>query len=371
MTDPTLALRERMARELAERGLARSERWQRAFRRVPRHRFVPRFYEADGTMIDLETMENPEQGLARVYRADEPLVVGWDGRTGNATASSSAPAIMAAMLDRLELEPGHRVLEVGTGTGYGAALLAEVAGPDRVTTVDVDRRLVAEARARLDALGYRVTVECADGFGGWPTGAPYDRVIATCMAPRVPRAWVEQAPGGLIVAVVVQMMAVLRVGADGRAQGRFSHHTMWFMQDRRHAPAQVTETEARAAMAGGHRRRARVPLRQIMGGEIVPAFWDLFKLFHLPYSFEFAPAKGQVGIVARDDRSWVLLEDDEEGGWVTQGGRRRLWDEAEGLYLRLLEAGAPGRDRFGLTVRPDGGQVVWLDHPESGYRWEL
>src|SRR5215475_9854381 len=176
------AARARMASELLSHGLPLSASVHAAFARVPRHIFVP------------------EMGSAAAYR-DEAFVIKC-GADGLPVSSSSQPAMMAIMLDQLGLEPGHRVLEIGTGTGYNAAVMSAVVGPGgEVVTVDIDPELVARARSSLLAAGYdAVTVKCADGGYGDPAGAPFDRVIVTAGAWDIAPAWLGQlAPGGRLV----------------------------------------------------------------------------------------------------------------------------------------------------------------------------
>src|SRR5215204_4057723 len=122
---------------------------------------------------------------------------------GRPISSSSQPAIMAVMLDQLDVRPGQRVLEIGTGTGYNAALLAElVGGSGAVTTVDIDADLVEQAGRNLDAAGVGgvdvvrgdgsaggVDVVRGDGSAGWPDAAPYDRIILTAAARDLAPAW--------------------------------------------------------------------------------------------------------------------------------------------------------------------------------------
>jgi protein-L-isoaspartate(D-aspartate) O-methyltransferase len=152
-----------------------------AFLTVPRHLFLP--------AIDVE----------RVYR-DEAIPTKL--ADGIPISSSSQPAIMAIMLEQLDVRAGHRILEIGAGTGYNAALLAELAGPSgRVTAVDLDEDIVQEAQAHLAAAGVAgVRVVRGDGGLGWPEDAPYDRVILTVGAPDVLPAWRDQLrPGGVLV----------------------------------------------------------------------------------------------------------------------------------------------------------------------------
>ncbi|MBO0832454.1 MAG: methyltransferase domain-containing protein, partial [Actinobacteria bacterium] len=172
------AARARLASELRHHGHALSPSVHEAFARVPRHVFVP------------------EMGPAAAYR-DEAFVIKC-GSDGLPVSSSSQPAMMAIMLDQLGLEAGHKVLEIGTGTGYNAAVMSEVVGSSgQVVTVDIDPELAARARASLLAAGYdAVRVKCADGGYGDPSEAPFDRVIVTAGAWDIGPAWLDQLGAG-------------------------------------------------------------------------------------------------------------------------------------------------------------------------------
>jgi protein-L-isoaspartate(D-aspartate) O-methyltransferase len=142
----------------------------------------------------------PGTPLADVHGCS-PVVTHRDAN-GVATSSASAPGIVAAMLEQLDIRPGHRILEIGAGTGYNAALLACLAGPaGQVTTVELDPGIAAEAEKALAAAGYgHVTVVAGDGEYGHAPGAPYDRIIVTAGAWDLPSAWADQlAPGGILV----------------------------------------------------------------------------------------------------------------------------------------------------------------------------
>jgi protein-L-isoaspartate(D-aspartate) O-methyltransferase len=175
-------LRERLVTGLRAADALHDDRVAAALTEVPRHLFLPGI----------------EPGQAY---ADDAVITKLDA-DGRAVSSSSQPAIMALMLEQLDVQPGHRVLEVGAGTGYNAALLARLAGTEgSVTTVDLDADIVAAAREHLAACGFgQVNVVHADGGGGWPPGAPYDRIILTVGTWDITPAWFRQlAPGGRLL----------------------------------------------------------------------------------------------------------------------------------------------------------------------------
>jgi protein-L-isoaspartate(D-aspartate) O-methyltransferase len=177
MASALAAARARMVATLRDTRRALSPLIQDAFSQVPRHVFVP------------------ELPPAAAYQ-DEAFVIKWDA-DGVPVSSSSQPAMMAIMLEQLMLRRGQRVLEIGTGTGYNAAVLAQIVG-DRghVVSVDIDPELVKRAHASLAAAGYgSVEVHCADGGYGEPSAAPFDRIIVTAGAWDIPPAWLEQLTG--------------------------------------------------------------------------------------------------------------------------------------------------------------------------------
>jgi len=166
---------------------------------VPRHEFVPERYR------DL------------AY-ADQPLPIG-EGQT------ISQPYIVALMTELLELDPGDKVLEVGTGSGYQAAVASHLA--DSVFTIEILEGLADRARDRLRRLGYRdVTARQGDGYHGWPEHAPYDAIVVTAAAGHIPPPLVDQlAPGGRMVIPVggvfqVQQLVLVEKAPDGKVTTR-------------------------------------------------------------------------------------------------------------------------------------------------------
>ena len=179
----TQALRDGLVTELKAEGYVRSGAVEAALRSVPRHLFIP--------------WRNPEDA----YRGTEGAMVDPD-TTPETCSTVSQPIAVAMMLEGFDVKPGMRVLEIGAGSGYNAALLAHLIGEHgHIVTVDVEDFLVEKARKQLAAAGFeRVEVVCGDGALGYPPHAPYDRIVATVGLPDIPTAWPEQlAPGGKIV----------------------------------------------------------------------------------------------------------------------------------------------------------------------------
>ena len=190
-------LRDRMVTSVTASGRPVSDAVTAAMRAVPRHLFLPEL--------------PPEMA----YRNE--AIVTRRGADGQPTSSSSQPTIMAYMLDQLRVGPGQRVLEIGAGTGYNAALLQQLVGAGgRVVTVDLDDDVARQAAAHLARAGYpEVTVVQADGAAGYPAGAPYDRIIATVGVSDLAPAWLDQlVPGGRVV-VPLDLRGSQRFGGAG------------------------------------------------------------------------------------------------------------------------------------------------------------
>ena len=202
MKDPVIhKYQQALVEQLKKADALKTPPIEEAFMRVPRHLFLP------------------DEPLDKVY-SDVAIVVK-RGEEGKWTSASSQPAIMAIMLEQLDLKPGQRVLEIGTGTGFNAALIASIVGPaGKVVTVDIQPDLVEYARRRLDDAGYDwVQTVVGDGGYGYPDGAPYDRIILTVGSDVITESWREQlAPGGILVLPFAIIGPQLSVAFEKRSE---------------------------------------------------------------------------------------------------------------------------------------------------------
>lgn len=348
---------------------------------INRHEFIPDVIwvrDDVGWLVPLDRREKPQEWLA-LCASGEPIITQVDDGTpmkGNkgflATSSSSAPPIMVEMIEALSLGPGMRTLEIGTGTGYNAAMLAEIAGAHHVTTIEVDSQIAEHARRALARAGCSVTSVTGDGALGYPPNAPYDRLIATVAAHTVPYTWIEQVrPGGRIVAPVnfpfgsTGALLTLAVHEDGTATGRFSgkpafmllrsqRPPQWGIQDGPYEES-ATRVNPREPFEGDYQARFAI-------AALVPGCQD-------GRTFEFEDEDGKPAICLRDEESasWATFTPGSERHRIRQHGPRRLWDELETAYQWWIDARRPDHDRFGMTVTKTG-QDIWLDSPANPVR---
>lgn len=370
-----------LARDLTESG-EMTEDWAKAFHRVPRSSFLPDLMwplDDDGSYHVADRRLDPADWNRWAY-ANVPITTQWDDghHTGRdpgeePTSSGSMPAMVFAMFRDLDVHPGMTVLEVGTGTGWCAGLLSARLGDDAVTSVEVDAGIAEAARAALKAAGWAPEVITGDGAAGWPSRAPYDRLLATVGVREIPAAWPAQVrAGGVIVAPwgtgYSQQDAIARlvVADDGTAAGRFTSgagfmklraQRNWFPNHEDYLPGGVWPADLRES-------RTSVGLEEVQAAEWVIGV-------HVP-QVTHTIHDGDEGmrtllLYGLDDRSWAAAFFCDDGCTeflAYQGGPRSLWDEVEAAHRWWVGAGRPDVTRFGLTVSPDG-QRVWLDSPES------
>lgn len=361
------AARTQLVDALSEAGALTDPAWRSAFEQVPRHVFVPYFYNDAARAISRDDPDTEAEWFAAVH-ADRALVT--QRTNGAATSSASQPSVVAVMLEALAVEDGMSVLEIGTGTGYNAALLAHRLGDEHVVTIDVTSDLTAAAHERLASTGCCPVVVTGDGAAGYPDRAPYDRIIVTCRLDRVPSALIGQlADGGLIVAPLGNAVARIRRTGHGRAEGHFLPGGAYFMP-LRHTPDDVGLAH-RPDPPAGPGRPSTLPAAAVsddsfrfLASIVEPALVWQYELSEAPDGGEVQRVIG--ARVWSHDRSLAHLHPD---GTVTETGPRPLWRNLEQAHTVYRESGDPASDRYGITI--DGTvQRVWLDSP-NGPSWIL
>lgn len=360
-----------------------------AFLAVDRASFIPdRMWcqiEDDGPYVPIDSGSEPDRWTSVVH-SDRVIVTQFDdGATTwpevghRPTCSASMPSAVTAMLAELDVQPGQSVLEIGTGTGYNAALAAElVGGTGRVTTIEVDAELAEQARGRLAALGYDhvevVTADATLGLAG--SERRYDRVIATAAVQvgRLPYAWVEHTSrGGVIVAPMRAELAsgpLVRfvVQDDGTAIGRACDTRVGFMELR----------SQRAVGAGFAGLRWDDDSGDVTYTEVAP--WRLLLTEDPRWAIAVAvpncrymaweKTSERPGVAWLRDplsRSWATVTrvDGGDRHIVRQHGPRRLWDEVEAAALWWRARGEPPIEAWEWTITPDR-QTVTLAVDELG-----
>ncbi|WP_424211182.1 ATP-grasp peptide maturase system methyltransferase [Streptomyces sp. BI20] len=378
--------RRRLADRLEAEEVLRTPAWRKAVEAVPRELFLhPGFFlaESDGTWRPVTAAATDPAEWVRLAYTDASLVTQLDGHvtadavsgpvTGIPTSSSTLPSLVVTMLEDLEVEDGHRVLEIGTGTGYSGALLCERLGDDAVTTIEVDPAVAARADAALEASGHSTWTITGDGLLGLPRRAPYDRVIAACAVRRIPYAWVRQtAPGGIILATLGSRpstagLARVVVREDGVAEGRFVRHAA-FMQARAQVTPPVSgDFASRTAYADSERPTAVAPTRL---DEPMPAF--LAQLAAPGAQLVRATDVAGTAVLHLFDaerESFAEVRRDGDGWTVRQGGPADLWDAIERAVTEWEGVGSPPITamrvrvtRHSHTYRLEGSPYEWR-HP--------
>lgn len=354
-------------------------RWQKAIAAVDRGRFVPDriWIRSDDGYTPVDRALQPDRWAAAVYSDTSVVtqVADPDGPVAYVpTSSASMPRMVTTMLDALNAQAGHRVLEVGTGTGYNAALLAHQLGDASVTSIEMDAGLAEQARASLKTAGYAPTVLTGDGSAGCPGRAPYDGVIATYAVHTVPYAWIQQTRdrgtlvlpwgtglyNGVLIHLTVHHDDERGPAASGQVIGDSA-----FMWDR-------TQTPDRDVMAcvhdQPHARPSRTALdpRRVLGDEDM-AFTAGILVPGARYSVGHGP-DGEFTL-------WLADTDTGSGSWasvdyephmtefaVEQHGPRMLWDEIEAAHHWWTGIRRPARTEYGMTITPEA-QHLWVGQP--------
>ncbi|HJT03899.1 MAG TPA: methyltransferase domain-containing protein [Pseudonocardiaceae bacterium] len=356
--------------------------WQPVLAAVPRHRYLPDtvWFDNGGAgpaLLPLRRSDDPDRWLGLAY-CDEAVVTQVDdGRPAGPdlagripTSSVSSPIIVAVMLAALDTSPGQRVCEIGTGTGYNAALLAHRLGVDQVTSIEVDPEVAKHARAALSDTGYgEVAVVTADGALGHPPGAPYDRIIATAAVHRIPYPWVEQTrPGGRILlpwansyaGALVALSVDAHRGASGTVVAEASFMPLrdqreWRGCVRSVVGADEDRGELSATRLHPHWVCADQGARFAIGQRVPRCQWRYW-----PYDEQDGHAV--LWLLDFESRSWAKLThttpDASDGEFpVRQHGPRRLWTEVDAAHRWWVDHGKPAADHWRFCVTADHQRI--------------
>ncbi|WP_146607671.1 protein-L-isoaspartate O-methyltransferase family protein [Spongiactinospora gelatinilytica] len=373
----------RLTDVLRDRGDLTDPQWAQSFREVPRHLFapatawaVPNRHGATGERIDLTA--DPLTWWKAVYSDTSIILQEADGSgdpasgQGQFSSSLSAPGMVISFLELLAPQRGDRILEIGTGSGWTAALLSWQAGAEGITSIEVDPQIAAQAAANLHAAGSSPHLIVGDGAKGCPERAPFDRVHVTAGVSDIPMAWIEQArPGGVVVLpwhtsgrTGLGHQLRLTVVDEATAVGSFHGPASYMMlREQRHNARWNSHHHETAT----HSTTRLDPRNITAEGRAVSLMCAAL-----------APRVGWYERGGPDGTSILLYElEDADGSWaacdqepgadeyqVVQNGPRRLWDEVSGAYLRWVALGSPGYERFGMTITPNG-QQIWLDNPSN------
>ncbi|WP_265294835.1 protein-L-isoaspartate(D-aspartate) O-methyltransferase [Streptomyces sp. SHP 1-2] len=373
-----------LTRQIDRGGVVLSSELAGAFLNVPRHPFVPVFYRRDGErFVPWRGTDDPDAWLDAVH-TDDSLITEVDGIhaedaapegvSGVPTSSSTAPSLMADMLDALDVHEGHEVYEAGTGTGYNAGMLCFLAGAGHVTTVEHTGTLVERARTRLNAIGFDPRVRHGDAARGLPAGAVYDRIIATASVRRIPPEWVTHLrTGGIMVVPLRSTLAggsVVRLTklADGAAAGHFLHTPAAFMPLGSGVEAEVPAP----GLPDGPGVQAR------LSGRVLDDWtFSFFAQLHLPPGLVRTYGLNDAGLHVTTlhdpaDGSVARVEDTPDGpAVVTVGGPRDLWGPVEAAHALWQRLNRPRREWF--TVEVNGGEQTVAHTAPGGrvHRWRL
>ncbi|WP_436776853.1 methyltransferase domain-containing protein [Yinghuangia sp. YIM S09857] len=327
---------------------------------------------------------------ADLANGDVPLVTQWDDGEHDgpepgtvATSSASMPRVVDAMLRALDPHPGvgGSYLDIGTGTGYTAARIAEIVGPSGfVTTIEVDETLATVARGNLSRAGIRnVDVITGDGFKGWQPAGPYSGVHVTCGIREISHAWIRQCLSGASIVMPWgtdytphDWLLKLTVSAHGTATGRLGQGLSFMkMRAQRRTFPEHGEYAPDGWMNTARHSESKLGVADVL--DVIGGDGALAVSLRVPGCTQNATITddgASVWVYSLRDKS-VAAAGFADGmtPQVVQSGPRSLWDEIESAHRWWSAKSKPEPERFGLTVTTTK-VTAWLDTP-NGESWAL
>ncbi len=382
LADLARAYSNRLVASMKREGTLTSPLIEEAFNAVPRHVFMDQFYVHEEMAVEREqwrlvqrpSQEDAAAWLETVY-SNEALITAFD-ELDRPTSSSSAPGIMALMLEALDLHPGLRVLEIGTGTGYNLALLAHIVGdPQRVFSVELDAALAHQAQQKLDhVVGRGTTIHIGNGLEGYSQAAPYDRIIATGSYHKVPLPWLDQLQDGGVLVMDLKKMGILqlkKVGTKRAAHGRFLAPSA-FMELRESGRA---STPNMLSLFSQYTRRPLVQKMTLSQTEFDPALLeDTHFAFLLQREFPHTlllciPRQEQIPLTFQllDSASETLIvfrSTEQADTWkVDVRGALHTWERLYQMYQQWVNLGRPTVLEYRVDIDEAGKQYVTISRP--------
>lgn len=358
------------ARQLAGEATDPGSRWRPVVAAVPRHVFVPRWWkwEEPDRWVVQDGPSVPPGWMRAAYR-DRTLIIRVgtvhadcaqpeDHPAGQPTSSATKPGLVVAMYRFAALSQGVDVLDVGTGSGYGCALLARRLGDDQVTSVDIDEYLARSAAGRLSDIGLHPQVIRCDATG--PLPGTYDRIVSMMSVAPVPSGWLTALrPGGRLMTTLAGSGLIVTADKtpDGGARGRTEWHRAAFMAARAGAdypPPLLGELPGAIDGDGDETGIGRYPVVDTASA------WELFSMLGvslpgLQHHFEQQPEGRRTAWLLHPDGSWArATEEPGEAVQVHQSGPRRLWDICDGIRESWLRNGNLPAYGAAVTIDPDG-----------------
>ncbi|MBV9690660.1 MAG: methyltransferase domain-containing protein [Ktedonobacteraceae bacterium] len=385
----------RLVATLKDAGYLTTPLLEEAFSSVPRHAFLDHFYIRDMAhsrlawrLVQAPPVEEISTWLGAIYTSDS-LITKLNG-INIPISSSSEPGVMAIMLDALDVQRGMRVLEIGTGTGYNAALLAHMVGdPHLVFTVEIDPEMAQLAQQRLDqVVGTGTTVYAGNGLEGYPPGVPFDRIIATASHHTVPHAWLDQLrqEGVLVMPFTGNMgtgslLQVKKEGMTRAVHGRFLRG-LAFMHMRESIQESPPIIQRLLSQCLTHPVVATMPL--------VKTEFDLELLSNPDFTFVLQLEFPQVYFCSMQkppstSPTFCLVDAASQGmvafcpteqkdAWLVEvRGEPGMWEKIYHAYQRWLEFGRPHIGDYVIEIDEAGKQRVGLARPTASplFTWEL
>lgn len=365
-------------------GVVMNKRVEGALRMVPRHPFAPRFSirNQDGSYSAYTQLGHGREGdddraaaLAQLYSPSARPVISF--------ADDGAPMVtmdtmrdVARLLELAQVAQGRGVLEIGTGTGYTAALLARLTGlAPKVTSIETDSFACRAAPQRFPDDEAKPRFIHDDGRDGDSEGAPYAVVLSWCDVPRVPASWVRLCSHyGRVVTTMAGQPIVLERVSDFADQfevaGKFSAGEAVLgtsplrphLQGRGSSVASQLAELAQLSARGGTRSSSYVPPGRLEH----PTVQWLLRLVHPELRFEVH--QNHYRILDPHTMSWVNAYPPalNSGGYIQTGGiRKTLWDQVMQVFNLWVNAHRPQCEAFGLTVTESGDHTLWLEQPSN------